>query len=295
LVESAAFALSHLSLTRTHAYTGAAPASGGPFPVLIFSHGWTGLREQNTFQVEDLVSQGYVVMAADHTYAAAYTVFPDGSVAYSRPDALPEGAPSDVYDKAARLLGDTFVADLRYLMDQAARLNSGEIASSLQGRFDLDRMGVFGHSTGGGAAVAVCAADPRCKAGLSMDAWLIPYDPDIARQGLSQPFFFMQSQSWSAKGNLPLATDLFQNMKGPAYRLIISGTGHYDFSDLPLLTPLANAIGLKGPTPSEKVDQIIKTYTLTFFDQVFKKRYSTLLQPGGSPFPEVMFTAKLGQ
>jgi alpha-beta hydrolase superfamily lysophospholipase len=47
-------------------------------PVLLFLHGFSGIRQQNTFQVEELVSHGYIVAAIDQPYAAASVAFPDG-------------------------------------------------------------------------------------------------------------------------------------------------------------------------------------------------------------------------
>lgn len=48
------------------------------YPVLIFMEGLSGLPQMNTFQIEELVSHGYVVAAVDQPYAAAQVVFPDG-------------------------------------------------------------------------------------------------------------------------------------------------------------------------------------------------------------------------
>ncbi len=51
-----------------------------PFPVLVFSHGLVGIRQQNSSLFQELASWGYVVVAIDHTDAAAVTVFPSGEV-----------------------------------------------------------------------------------------------------------------------------------------------------------------------------------------------------------------------
>jgi hypothetical protein len=58
----------------------AAPVSDAEsrYPVLVFPHGRCGLRQHNTFQVEELVSHGYIVAAIDHPYAASTVIFPDG-------------------------------------------------------------------------------------------------------------------------------------------------------------------------------------------------------------------------
>jgi predicted dienelactone hydrolase len=287
------YTLSHINLAHTNSYVGAPILENNErFPVLIFSHGWTGMRGQNTFQVEELASRGYIIFAVDHTYGAAITVFPDGTIVLNKPDALPENVSDDAYDRAARILGQTWVGDLRFLMDQAERINTGEITSPLKGMLDLSRMGVFGHSTGGGATAEVCYLDPRCKAGLTMDAWMIPFDRQIPEQGLNQPFLFMQSEKWISRRNPPLVAALYDHMKSPAYRLIISGTKHYDFTDLPELTPLAPLIGLKGPISSSRDMTIIRAYSVAFFDQVFKGQVSPLLYTGSNQFPEVNFESR---
>ena len=46
------------------------PATG-KFPILIYSHGHQSLKIANTFQAEELASNGYIVIAPDHTYDAA--------------------------------------------------------------------------------------------------------------------------------------------------------------------------------------------------------------------------------
>ena len=48
------------------------------YPLLIFLQGATGFRQMNTFQVEHLVSHGYIVASIDQPGAPAAVVFPDG-------------------------------------------------------------------------------------------------------------------------------------------------------------------------------------------------------------------------
>ena len=57
-------------------------AEGAPFPIIVFSHGMVGLRLQNSSTLQDLASWGYIVLALDHTDAAAVTVFPDGEARF---------------------------------------------------------------------------------------------------------------------------------------------------------------------------------------------------------------------
>lgn len=66
-------------MTNTHSYKDATPLMAQEkFPLLLFAHGMSLYSRQNTFQLEELASHGYVVVALNFTGDAATTVFPDG-------------------------------------------------------------------------------------------------------------------------------------------------------------------------------------------------------------------------
>ncbi|MEP7189990.1 MAG: carboxylic ester hydrolase, partial [Roseiflexaceae bacterium] len=72
------FAFQHLTYVTTRAAETMPVADDMPsYPVLIFLEGLTGYRQMNTFQVEELVSHGYIVVGIDQPGAAATVVFPD--------------------------------------------------------------------------------------------------------------------------------------------------------------------------------------------------------------------------
>lgn len=74
-----AFVFGHLKYVTTNALPSAAVAEAqADYPVLMFLEGVTGFRQMNTFQVEELVSHGYIVATIDQPGAAADVVFPDG-------------------------------------------------------------------------------------------------------------------------------------------------------------------------------------------------------------------------
>ena len=280
------FFLDHASLVQTNDYADApADPAGGPYPVVIYSHGWNGFRAINLNQSEALASRGYIAVAVDHTYGAMVTAFADGQVALNNPAAIPTGAPPDVYQTATEQLEATFAADLSFTLDQLALLNSGAIPSPLTGKLDLTRVGVYGHSTGGGATVVMCAADPRCKAALGMDPWVGPVPRPVLDAGLRQPFLAMMSQTWSNPDNSALLDTLLAAGTGDQMTMTIAGTSHYDFTMLPLLTPLAPALGLKGPIDGQRGMQIITDHLVAFFDH-YLKGVGEVNQAG---YPEITF------
>lgn len=69
----------HLGLVKTHSYRDAALSDAQPtYPVLVFSHGFWGAPGQNTVQMEELASHGYVVFSVGHPYESMELRFPDG-------------------------------------------------------------------------------------------------------------------------------------------------------------------------------------------------------------------------
>jgi predicted dienelactone hydrolase len=284
------FILDHASLIRTHSYP-AAPLSAhaARYPVVIYSHGWNGFRTINTNQLEALASRGYVVVSIDHTYGALVTVFGDGRVVLNNPRALPQGAPAADYQKASETLEAIYAADIRFVLDQLVRLDAGELDARFAGRLDLDRIGVFGHSTGGGAMVLACSQDARCQAGLGMDAWVEPVPGAVIEQGLSRPFLFMRSAAWTGTKNDARLDRLYGKLAPGSARLSIRGTKHYDFVMAPLLSPLAPLLGLKGPLEGHRAMQIVTDYLVAFFDQTLKGQPSPLLAGPSPSYPEVTF------
>jgi len=283
------FLFDHIALAKTHAYLNVPVSdSEGRYPVLVFSHGWTGVRTQNTYQAEELASHGYVVVAPDHTYGAGIVVFPDGSAAFNNPALLPENASSEEeYDRVVRVLGQAWVSDLQFVLDEVELLNNGENPSIFTNKLDLTRVGLFGHSTGGGAVIEACSLDGRCKAGLTEDAWMVPFSREMLSDGVEQPFFFMQSENWSDERNTRLFESLFTNSYSSINRkLSITGTKHYDFTDIPMLTPLAPLIGLKGPINAQRGLSIVNAYTLDFFNQTLKNIPSPLFDGQSPDYPE---------
>ena len=289
-IELPSFFMDHLALTNIPAYKDADVASADEtFPVIFFSHGWNGFNAQNAGQALELASRGYVVIGVQHTYGAVTTVFPDGTIAPNNPKALPERGDEPNYEEVARILVDQWAGDMSFLLDQLTVWNEAKENPFFE-KLDLSRVGAYGHSTGGGAAIQFCGTDSRCKALLGMDPFMRPVSAQVIENGVSQPSFFMFSQGWAelvdSKNNQLF--DLFRpNVTDSKGAISINGTKHYDFSDLPLLSPIAPQLGLKGPLNGPRVTEIVNAYLIDFFELTLNRKSSYLFKGDFLDFPEV--------
>jgi hypothetical protein len=145
------------------------------YPVLLFSPaGWPPYFYGAL--LEELASHGYVVVGLQHPYEMVpTTVFASGRRRWFRTKAV-AGALSvsdrphadDVTDRGRVV--DVKAEDLLFVLDQLDALGVSD--DPLAGRLDLERVGAFGHSFGGGAAVVAAQRDVRFRACANLDGGL---------------------------------------------------------------------------------------------------------------------------
>ncbi len=267
-VDVPSFTFDHLDLTDTHTYPDA-PVSeaSATYPVIVYSHGWRGFRTINLNQAEVLASEGYVVVTIDHTYASTMTVFPGGREVPVDSGALPneDDVGKVAFLEAGAQLNEVMAADLDFVVDEIIAMNQGRRSSALAQRLDTSRLGLFGHSAGGGAVVSFCASDRRCMAGMGFDPWVEPIDTAIIDEGLDVPFAFVRSEEWTEEDNEPELRRLFENGGSDQYWHSISGTQHRDFVFAPLLSPVGGLIGIQGSINSGRLVDILDGHLVGFF------------------------------
>ena len=262
------------------------------FPVLLFSPSSGGFRSQNTFEVEELVSQGYIVVGIDHPYSSSRVAFPDGRIVHSLP--WIDTSSREAYEESNRkveLMVQDHVADARFVLDEMERWNRPASAEVLVGRMDLTKVGVFGHSFGGSLAASLCVDDPRVVAGINMDGWLFGH---ALKAGIAKPFFVMVSgddnvpdrraiEKLSGDARIEAERDLTDSQatqsslqRWGGYHLAIIGSDHGDYSDLALFR---RPLPFLGPSPFDpyRAFEIIDAYTLAFFDRYLRNRPAPLL------------------
>lgn len=286
------FLLSHLQYVQSNAYMDAGVAKA-QYPVLLFSHGLTGFRNQNTFQVEELASHGYIVVSIDHPYDAAAVVYPDQSVISLKLESL-SGFDSYV-DKSKVWLEDSlFVLDSLADLTNPANPDQAVVGTASNGlkplaaHMDMSQIGALGHSFGGATAVQLLMAEPRIKAAVNMDGVL--YGQPVPEQGLSKPYlqmnaeqsiddeWFTQSLDQAVKttGRSRESYEQFwaeskdrrkkATSGADAYSIMINHANHMSFTDFYLYSPLLHP----KEAPPKPVHQSINQLSLAFFDRYLK-------------------------
>jgi hypothetical protein len=265
------FVLNHTALIMSNSYKDAPISEDSlEYPIVVISHGWRGFRNLHTDLAEELASLGYIVVSIDHTYGSVATVFSEKDVAYVNLDALPNRDTTSNFLEYANTLVNTYAGDITLTLNELQRMNSGEFPSRFEGKLDLSNIGLLGHSTGGGADVAVAINDERIKAIFGMDSWVEPiYDSEIEK-GLDIPAIFLRSETWETGfNNTNLLTLVDENLDNT--RLYqIDGTTHYDFSMAYMYSPLTKTLGMTGELKGDYLVSIIKSMMVDFFDQTLK-------------------------
>ena len=263
------FLASHIDLVKTHSFLNAPTISNKRFPILILSHGITGFRQMHTSLIEQLTTNGYVVVVPDHTYDCNFTIFPDGHTADYRSDIT--GYPDSVNIRRQQL--NTRVADIKFILDQL--MADGELNNII----DFEKVGVLGHSYGGATAIQTAYEDDRFKAVLTLDSWMNPLPEHIIQQGINQPFLYLGRPDWedSDYPTSPARLEQFlENATGEKFHYILQGARHLDFSDSPLFSPFSDLILETGSIAAEKAVLLTNTVALSFFDQYLKNNVNQI-------------------
>ncbi|WP_342551173.1 acetylhydrolase [Paenibacillus sp. FSL R7-0652] len=276
------FLLSQLRYVKTHAHTEAKISSAQErFPLLLFSPGLTGFRNQNTFQVEELASQGYIVVGIDHPYDAAAVIYPDQTIALLQLESL-----SGFEDYASKM--NYWVDDTKFVLDHIEAMSSDANSGFLSGKVDMNQVGVLGHSFGGAAAAQMLMKDARIQAALNMDGVL--YGDPVPERGFDKPYLQMNAVQSIDDGWFAQSLDQAVEASGhdrehyqrfwaesqerrkkaaagtDSYFVLFDHANHMSFTDFYLFSPLLPASGAEPRQVQTRINEL----SAAFFDKYLK-------------------------
>ena len=230
---------------RGKAIRNAAPdPSGGPYPLLIISHGYPGNRFLLSHLGENLASKGYVVASIDHTDSTYSDQAAFGSTLLNRP------------------------LDQLFVLGEMARLNTSDPDGTLKGLVNADNTALIGYSMGaygavntigGGytaASVAfpwgapngtlavrqagnpdyVASMDKRIKAAVAFApwGWNRGFWDAAGLAGIKTPVFFVAGSVDDVSGYAPGVRNIFEaSVNAPRYLLTYENANHNAGAPMP--------------------------------------------------------------
>jgi len=246
---------------------GAAPIRDrGPFPFLVFSHGYGGGGIGSVFFTEALASRGWIVAAPDHEDRDKAVRIRTGAQridgwAYLR-RARELAATGRGFDRQAHAYR---LDDLVRVLD---RLQESEEFGPL---IDGNRIAVGGHSLGGFTALGIAGAiegrrDERVKAVLLFSPGIFMYArEELAAVKVPTMFFLGERERNERRQDgtkAEMARAAFEAFPPPAYLLEVRGAGHFSFNN-----PSSRASGARGLAGTEEQFGVIRRYATAFLER----------------------------
>lgn len=233
------------------------PDGKGPFPVIIYSHGAGGSKDEMLALTEHWASHGYITIQPDHSDSVPISEFKIGA----RPDL------SDWQNRPA---------DISFIIDSLEELKKKDPA--LKGKLNAKRIGVSGNSFGahttqliGGAKVFVAGAE-RSFRDKRVTA-VIPMSPQGPGEALTEksweefatPMLVMTgSRDGTRTGQPPewRKKPYELSPKGDKYLIWVEGLDH-GFGGI-------GGRPVRGGSPNEDHIQYTKMATVAFWDTYLK-------------------------
>ena len=185
-------------------------AGGRPFPLVIYSHGFTSMRTGGAYLARQLASYGYVVAAPDFPLTTTHA---------------PGGA--NVLDVVQQ------PGDVHFLIDQLLGLSADQ-NSRLSGGIDARRIGLTGLSLGGTttflAAFHPTLRDARVRAAAPAAGGTCFFGPGFY-DGRSLPLLILHGDIDAIVPYQQNAVFAFGEANPPEYLATITGGSHTGFAD----------------------------------------------------------------
>lgn len=270
----------------------------GNFPLVLFSHGAFGYYQSNTSTYMELASHGYVVVSLDHPYHSFFTKDTEGrtilvdkgfleEVQKVNTDSVPE---EEILALSSKWLS-VRTSDMGFVLDTmkdtakagalsevwhiAEREKSAEILNALS-LADCEKIGLMGHSLGGAASVSLGRTRDDIGAVIDLDGTMLgeelafedghyvfieePYPVPLLSVDNEEHHRVSEEAETGYVNVFVLEHALDGN------NTWFKGSGHMNFTDLPLFAPpLAKLLGI-GSIDSESCIRKMNQIILQFYD-----------------------------
>lgn len=258
------FLLNHLQLSSFNVKVNANPISKN-LPVVIYSHGWAGEKIFAVDQLMNLASNGYYVVAINHTGVAMFS------------------------DLSGQLILNTNSSDESVDVVQVMSGMANDIEDTvdyLQSnnyKADFNSISVMGHSTGAGAIHLYCLQN-NCKSLILHDPFLTPIFEKYGEFEVIDNTYFIYSEDWYLNNfDTEQVTEIgvFKSINSEKNYAgyYLTESKHYDFVAFGVISPLTRYTFLKG--------------NITYVDSLTTNNYFNLQAIKNSIIEETAFLKKI--
>lgn len=251
-------------------------AEEGPYPFLIFSHGYGGGGLAQVFFTEPLAAHGWIVAAPDyndrHTAVRIHVGQKkkyDRMALWRHAEEIGASGPNDRPKYFYRL------DELKLTLDKM-------LEPGLFGKFiDKERIAVGGHSFGGYTALGLCGTikerrDDRIKAVLLFSSGAAGYlytESELAAVKMPSMYLLGESEKTHERGTknmAEIAEKVYRNLSPPKYFLEIKGANHFAFNNRFTRRLIARLV-----SGSDEEFEVIRRYGIAFLEKHVAGREDT--------------------
>src|SRR5262245_28043484 len=229
-----------------------AAVAPGPFPLVLFSHGYLGASDQSIFLTEACARAGYIVAALNHTDALLNR--------RTRPMDPPRfGDFANWTDDKYRDRKDDVVALLNQMLDW-----NGEAGSPWEGRIAAEAIGGMGHSLGGYTLLGMAGGweswtEPRLRAVVLYSPFAQPYGEKGNLANVSIPVM-LQGGTFDV-GITPSLPKIYDRLECPKCYLVLKNENHFGWTNLATLGRTTTTAAATGNP------ELMVKYTVDFLDR----------------------------
>lgn len=211
------------SVIEMDAYADLPPSADGPFPIVLFSHGFGGFRQANSALAVGMASWGFIVASTDHLERGLASV------------TIPGSHPGPVRD----------TEDMIAMIELLESLGN-TAADPFAGIVDIEHIAATGHSAGASASLRLYR-DPRVGAVIGFAGAATVADPP------DKPVMLI-----AASGDVAVTVErmraAYASLASPKRLVIVEETGHNSFTDqCPGIRELGGLASLPLPIPPDLV------------------------------------------
>lgn len=286
-------------------------------PVVFFSHGAFGYYQSNYSTYAELASHGYIVISMEHPYHSIFTKDTSGKIIMADREMLNNTmriqdkkdesiTEEEIYDITNEWI-ELRLADANFVIDsvkQATKENALSDAWNVRGKdeeqilkllsmMDFEHMGFMGHSLGGATAVSVGRIREDIDAVIDLDGTMLGEILEVENgidivntESYPVPLLSIDNHEHHyermaamEKGEVYSNNVVHENAI-VGYNTYIKDSGHMNFTDLPMFSPMLASMLGTGEVDSVECMQTVNHLVLNFFDTYLKNTGEFFVQEG---------------